>query len=246
MAKAPMGSSVCVAEHALGVQEASAVAALGNDTFLVVDDEHGAFRCVLGADPAELAATRGFADLEGLCVNGDRTAAYLLTERDGSVWRYALRGGDLDHGERIGELPRIGSGKNQGWEGLAFAAGGLFGKGDELVATHQTKPASIGFFDAATLAERAVLALPKQAKKALGDLNDLTLDPATNHLLVLSGKEGLIAELALESGELTLVRLYEIDADKKDVPEGITFGPDGRLWVVTDGRGILREMRLEP
>ena len=61
---------------ALGVQEASGVAAVGNSTFLVVDDEHGIFRCVAGHAPRQLDAGKGLADLEGIAVtaDGSRTA----------------------------------------------------------------------------------------------------------------------------------------------------------------------------
>jgi hypothetical protein len=40
------------------------------------------------------------------------------------------------------------------------------------------------------------------------------------------------------------VRVYPLDTARDDVPEGITFGADARLYIVTDGEGMLREMRL--
>ena len=44
--------------------------------------------------------------------------------------------------------------------------------------------------------------------------------------------------------QLELVRTYSIDTAKGDVPEGVTFDADGRMWIVTDGEGMLREVQL--
>jgi uncharacterized protein YjiK len=244
MAKAPRGSTRICEERPIGVQEASAVAYIDGNRFLVVDDEHGIFRCVPDEDPVPLEAGKGFADLEGICLDTDRRHAYVLAERDGSVWRFAHRDGELSSGERLGKLPRLNKKKNRGWEGIYFAPAGTFSDADELVGVHQDKPRRVGFFDAATLAERSCLRLPKPARKALGDLNDVAIHPKSHHLFVVSGKEGRLGELRITDGELELVRVYPLDTEKDDVPEGITFDSDGRMFIVTDGEGMLREMRL--
>mgnify|MGYP001175529864 CR=1 FL=1 len=82
---------------ALGVQEASAVAPLADGSLLVVDDEQGVFHCRRGETPVVLAAIAGLADLEGLCLDPAGERAWVLAERDGSVWRYQVEGGDFDH-----------------------------------------------------------------------------------------------------------------------------------------------------
>jgi len=240
-----MGRSELVSQQPLGVAEASAVAALGDGAFLVVSDEDGLFRCKLGAPPTHLAVSDKLTDLEGLCFIAERSEALALTEHDASVWRFPLVDGELAPGHRLGSLPEIGTGHNSGWEGIAYAAAGVLADTDLLVAVHQERPRRIGLFDAKTLAERAILRLPKDARKRLDDLNDVTVDPKTHHLLVLSGKAGCIAELRLVGLELELVQLYPIETAKRDVPEGITFDPAGRLWIVTDGQGMLREIRLD-
>lgn len=244
MGKPAMGRSELVSQQPLGVIEASAVAALGDDVFLVVGDEDGLFRCRAGEPPTQLATGDEVSDLEGLCVVVERSEALALAEHDGSVWRFPLANGELAPGERVGTLPEIGNGHNRGWEGIAYAAAGVLADTEVLVAVHQARPRRVGLFDPSTLEERAILRLPKGARKKLDDLNDVTVDPETHHLLVLSGKAGRIAELRLVGLELELVRLYPIDTTKREVPEGITFDAAGRLWIVTDGHGMLREIRL--
>ena len=64
------------------------------------------------------------------------------------------------------------------------------------------------------------------------------------NVLVLSGKAGCIGELRVVDDALELVRTYPIATAKSDVPEGIAFDPQGGLWLVTDGEGMLRQIRL--
>ena len=112
-----------------------------------------------------------------------------------------------------------------------------------LVAVHQTGPRRIGIFDLEALSPQALLRLPKDARKLLGDLNDVAVS-ATGRLFVLSGKTGILAELELDGVQLELVRTYKVANNKNDVPEGITFDRQGRLWLVTDGEGHARQLEL--
>jgi uncharacterized protein YjiK len=245
MGKGRRGTAKVVAEWALGVQEASGLSPLGGGAFLVVDDEKGIFRCASEGDPIRLEAGAALADLEGICLSDDGGSAFVLSERDGGVWRFALADGALGHGTRLGKLTELNDRKNAGWEGIAFAAAGTFAANAELVAVHQKKPRRVGFFDAETLEPRLTLRLPKAARKGLSDLNDIIIDPTTQRLLVLSGKGGAIGELAVIDDELELVRLYELEHEKHDIPEGITIDDEGRIFVCTDGEGMLWEVVLE-
>ncbi|HHH27001.1 MAG TPA: hypothetical protein ENK57_01450 [Polyangiaceae bacterium] len=231
-------------EHALGVQEASAVARLPSGRFLVVDDEKGVFRCSLGtgesADAELLEAARGLSDLEGICLDGEGTTAWLLAERDGAVWKHAVEDDDLRPGRRVGTLPNLNKRKNHGWEGVGFAPAGSVAPAATLVAVHQTKPRCLGLFDVETLRPQRLLHLPKDAKKTLGELNDVTVS-RDGFLVVVSGKAGVVAELKVADDALEIGRVARIEHDD-DVPEGITFDAEGRLWIVTDGRGWLREI----
>jgi uncharacterized protein YjiK len=231
-------------EHALGVQEASGVARLADGDLLVVDDEHGVFRCPIGGSPRNLEVARGLKDLEGICISSDGATAWLLSERDGGIWKHAIVDGELLDGTRVGELPRQSSRKNQGWEGIAYAAPGVLGQAATLVAVHQKKPRAVGLFDADTLAERRIIPLDKRSKKALGDLNDVAVNPDDGRLLVVSGKKGMLAELSVEQDGLVVHRLFRVEHDDDDVPEGVTYDGEGRLWLVTDGKGWLRELSL--
>jgi len=233
-----------LSERPTGVQEASAVAPLPGGRFLLVDDEKGIFRWDDDA-ATRLEAGVGLKDLEGICVSHDGSEAFVLSERDGAVWHFALADGELSQGHRLGALPRLNRRRNQGWEGISHVATGFFADAPELVAVHQTKPQQVGFFDAATLEPHALLRLPKRARKRLGDLNDVTVLPDSRHLMVVSGKTGLLAELTLKKGKLELLRLYRIATSKHDVPEGLAAAGLRRLWLVTDGEGMLRELQLD-
>lgn len=233
-----------VQSQALGIQEASGVARLRDGSFLVVDDEQGVFRAWLDRPSERMRAGEGLADLEGVCVTPDGATAWLLSERDGAVWRYAVDDGQLDRGVRLGRLPRESSKKNRGWEGIAYAPAGTLAEDALLVAVHQRGPRVVGLFGAESLAPRLMLSLPRKVKKRLGDLNDVTVHPATGRIVVVSGKKGMLAELVVSGERLQPSRLFRVDHAKDDVPEGVTYDADGRLWLVTDGEGWLRELDL--
>jgi len=234
-----------VASRLLGVQEASGLGSLDDGSFLVVDDELGVFRCTPDGASVPLEAGRGLADLEGIAITPDGMFACVLSEGDGGVWRYRIDGGNRHGGQRLGALPQLSKHKNRGWEGIAFAAPGILDTRTTLLAVHQVEPRRVGLFDAETLEPRAMLRLPKLARKAIGELNDITVDN-DGRILLLSGKHGRIAEMRFESGSLALVRVYRIETFKRDVPEGISVDADGRVWVCTDGKGRLLQLELTP
>jgi uncharacterized protein YjiK len=228
---------------ALGVREASGLEAIGNDTFLVVDDEHGIFRCVAGTPPQQLDAGKGLGDLEGIAVDADGSHAYTVSEHDGSIRRFSLTDDHLDCGERLGQLPRLSKNKNRGWEGVALTTVDGDAAQLQLVAVHQAKPRRIGLFDAATLQQRALFRLPKKVRKTIGELSDVAVDQ-NGRVLLLSGKSGHIVEMQLRGKALLLVHIYRCATSSDDVPEGICIDSAGRIWICTDGKGELRELEL--
>jgi len=243
--KAKHGRAYLMTSRALGVQEASGLAPVGDGSFLVVDDEHGIFRCSPDGASVQLDAGKGLADLEGIVVTPDGRHAYVVSERDGSIWRFVVEGDGLGAGERLGQLPQLSKKRNQGWEGVAFAPAGTLSEQMTLVAAHQVKPRRIGLFDPETLELHMLLKLPKAARKTIGELNDIAID-ADGRILLLSGKSGYIAEMYLGGESLSLARVYSIKTDSDDVPEGISIDAAGRVWICTDGKGMLRELKLEP
>ena len=242
--KAKARRAETVREHATGIEEASGVAPLPDGSFLVVDDEEGVFRLALQGEPESLAAGRGLADLEGVCVAHDGASAWVLAERDGGVWRFEMAQGKLRNGVRIGALPRLNDRKNAGWEGLAFAPAGTWADAPRLVAAHQRKPRSISIVEPDSLRVDRTFSLPKAAKKALDDLNDVAVHPESGEIVVLSGKAGRLARLERDGEELELRGLYSVEEHDDDVPEGLAYDSSGRLWIVWDGSGRLREIRL--
>lgn len=228
----------------LGVQEASGLAPAAHGAFFVVDDERGVFHCAPDGDLINIDVGEGLTDLESIAITPDGKHALVLAEHDGGIWRFSVEDDDLRDGERLGSLPRLSGKKNQGWEGIAFAAAGTVAEHMELVAVHQVKPRRIGLFDAQTLKQRSLLRLPKNARKAIGELNDVAMD-AGGRILLLSGKSGRIAEMRLEDEALSLVRVYRIESSEDDVPEGICIDAEGRVWLCTDGKGILYQLELE-
>jgi uncharacterized protein YjiK len=234
-----------VAEFNLGVQEASGLAELDAQTLLVVDDEAGIFRWNENAGAVPLDAGRGLSDLEGICLDSERRHAYVLVEQDGSIWRYAIARDELHGGERLGCLPRLSKKKNNGWEGLAWAAAGSLNEKALLVAAHQTKPRTVGFFCPRTLEPQTTFRLPKNTRKELGELNDIAVLPQSGELLALSGKSGRIARLEVCGSELKTSCFYRIATSKQDVPEGIAVAANGDVLICSDGKGFLRRLLLE-
>jgi len=249
MAKAKIRRAARLREYRLGVKEASGVAWLGGEQFLVVDDERGLFRCTPGEDAERIHSGCGLADLEGVCISTDGQRAYLLVERDGSIWQGELRAGEVGPANELGRLPKLNRARNQGWEGITIAPAGSFGdalemKSEHLVAVHQVSPRRIGLFSLDSLEQKALWRLPKKARKVVRELNDVAVDARNGHILALSGKAGVIVELRVEGDELGFVRATRIAHAKDDIPEGLTISEDGRVWIVTDGKGRLREIAL--
>ena len=236
--------SVC----GLEVREASAIAPLGGGRFVVVDDARGVY-FVEDTGLAELIASREdhreLRDLEGCCLapNGD---IWVLSERTSAIYALARDGDGLGEPSLVAELKHIAKKSNKGWEGMTIRRAEAWpDQTARLVTVHEGKPRAVGVFDLATFDVESLLELPKATKKVLADVSDLTVDPETDHLLLLSDESHSIAEVQLVYVDgglrgLELLDVLELDVGKKEKPEGLCFDEDGALWVVTDGDAHLR------
>lgn len=227
----------------LEVPQASGVASLGDGRFLVVDDDHGVYLAD-ASGAAELVASRDdhaeLHDLEGICIGPDGDA-WVLSERTSAVYALPIQRAKgrvrLGAPRLVGEVEHVAKKKNKGWEGLALWPG----SSPRLLACHEDKPRRIGVFGA-DLRTIAMLSLPDALDEALADLSDLTVDPRSGHVLLLSDESHALAEVAVvldDDGvpaELEVAGVTELDLGKKEKPEGICFDEAGVLWLVTDGK----------
>ena len=118
---APMASDLTLTlkrERHLPMRGASAVAAVDGALF-VVEDDRGIYRVT--EQRAPLWAGRdlhpALGDLEGLAVDEKQTTLWALSEEDGAVLAISLRA-TAPRPTIIGHLPRPGTTKNKGFEGL--------------------------------------------------------------------------------------------------------------------------------
>lgn len=226
----------------LDVPQASGVTCVGGGRFLVVDDDHGVYLAREDGS-SELVAARddhpALRDLEGICVGPDGDA-WVLSERTSAVLALPIeRDGDaisVGAPRLVGEVEHVAKKKNKGWEGIALWPGDP----PRVIACHEAKPRRVGVFGA-DLSTVAFLELPASLEDELEDLSDLTVDPETGHLLLLSDESAAVAEVAVRFARgvpaaLERVSLTRLDLGKKEKPEGLCFDEHGTLWLVTDGR----------
>lgn len=227
------------------MRTASAVAAVPGG-LLVVDDDEGIYRVTRGK--ATLWAGRqhhpGLGDLEGLAVDDARTTVWALAEDSGAVISLRLEGRS-PHPEVLGHLPRPGKRKNKGFEGLAFMpARWSPSHRDSLVAVNEGRPRRVLIFRLPELSLTHELKLPERGKDLLDDLADVTVDPKTGALLLLSDQSRRIVIATVAEQTLVVSGHYDLPLRKAEKPEGIDFASASRLLVVTDDSAKLLEISV--
>ena len=224
---------------------ASAVAAVPG-ALLVVEDDEGIYRVARGK--ATLWAGRdvhpSLGDLEGLAVDDTHTVVWALAEEDGAVISLRL-GGRSRQPRVLGYLPRPGKKKNKGFEGLAFMPARLSpSRCASLVAVNEGKPRRVFIVRLPELTLTHDLKLPEQGKDLLGDLADVTVDPITGALLLLSDRSRRIVIATVVEHTLVVSGSYDLPLRKAEKPEGIDFASSSRLLVVTDDSAKLLEITV--
>jgi uncharacterized protein YjiK len=232
-------------ERHLPVRGASAIAAV-DDVLFVVEDDEGIHR--VSGKRGVLWAGRdlhpALGDLEGLAVNDTETTLWALAENSGAVLAISLRTRS-PRPEVTGYLPRPGTKKNKGLEGLAFLPARLSpSRRASLVAVHEGKPRRVGIFALPDLELTHHLKLPDEAKRLLRDLADVTVDPVTGDLLLLSDQSRRIVRARIVGSRLIVCESYDLPLGRKEKPEGLTFASSSRLLIVTDDAAKLLEMAV--
>jgi uncharacterized protein YjiK len=233
-------------ERYLPMRGASAVAAVAGALF-VVEDDRGIHRVKGSRAPlwAGRDLHRALGDLEGVAVDDEETMLWALAENDGAVIAIALHTRPPQP-TVIGYLPRPGTRKNKGYEGLAFLPARLSPSGRRsLVAVHEGKPRRVGVFALPDLEMTHDLKLPDEAKRLLQDLADVTVDPVTGHLLLLSDESRRIVLVRIAGHELIVRGSCDLPLRRKEKPEGLDFASPSRLLVVTDDSARLLELAVK-
>lgn len=231
--------------RSIAMRGASAVAATP-DWMLLAEDDEGIYRLEKGrlwlwASAQEHEA---LADLEGLATDARGATVWALAEESGEVVRLAAQRRGV-RVESLGRLPRPGNTKNKGYEGLAYLPRKHSPNGRaSLLAVHEDKPRRVGIFVLPDLSETHTFRLPDEVKDALSDLADVTVDPVTGAVLLLSEETRRIAVCAVEDHGLSLLSLTDIRVQDEERPEGLDFVTPSRLVVVTEGPATVIDFRV--
>jgi uncharacterized protein YjiK len=211
----------------------------------VVEDDEGIYRmrgntCRLWAG-ADLHPALG--DLEGIAADDRARRLYALAEESGELVTLTLEA--APRVRSLGTIPRPGQRANKGFEGLAFLPARLSPNGRaSFVAAHEGKPRRVRLFAAKDLAQTHDLKLPDDAKHALEDLADVTVDPVSGALLLLSEESRRIGIFTFEAGALALRDLIDVRVTDDARPEGLDFVTPSRLVVVTEGPATMIDLRV--
>jgi uncharacterized protein YjiK len=187
-------------------------------------------------------------DTEGIFYLGrDRFA---ISSEDNHIHIFTIRPGDtvidLDSArEDVQDLTLPPPSKsNQGIEGICHAPAKNGGRGT-FYAVQEAKPKKVYYFDFP--ASDADVTSPKalgvkelfNADRTLflkmGDLSDCTFDTESDHLFLLSHESSKVMEFSRTGEELGSLKLPNVAPQY----EGITFGPDRELILVSEPNSVV-------
>jgi uncharacterized protein YjiK len=205
--------------------------------------------------------------LEGVAYDAEAHTLLVVSENRRVLSELTLVAGR--DGLRLGDpvkrrtLEKIGQEKSHGWEGITLLAAHFTpDRRERVLAVQERDPRGVAVLDRATLQMETFLSLPKEIAREADDLSDLTIDPATGHLFLLSDESAAVIETVFEgtaaSGGGASARVtWTLRADGRTElpnpdpprhrlqPEGLVFDAGGDLWVVSEGDRSLRCLRRE-
>lgn len=260
--------------YRIDVKEPSGLAFLSGELgFITVDDDSSALiRLLVPADPdGEVRAEaidvgehrhllRG---LEGVAFDPGAGTLLVISEDSRTLSELKLEVGrnKLKLGDPVKRktLEKMGDDKAHGWEGIVLLPARLTpDRHTRLLAVHERDPRGIAVLDRATLAMESFVPLPKDIARAADDLSDLTVDPRSGHLFLLSDESAAVLETVFEGApagdggaagvvtwSLRLTGRTELpDPERKHrlQPEGLAFDDAGDLWVVSEGDRSIRQL----
>jgi uncharacterized protein YjiK len=261
--------------YRIDVKEPSGLAFLSAERgFITVDDESSTIvRLVVPADPEGQVRAEEIdvgehrhllRGLEGVAFDREAGTLLVISENSRTLSELALETGrgKLRLGDPIKRktLDKIGDDKAHGWEGIVLLPARLTPDGHtRLLAVHERKPRGIAVLDRATLAMESFVPLPKDIAHEADDLSDLTVDPRSGHLFLLSDESAAVLETVFEgtapsrgagasaavTWSLRLVGRTELPHNEKKhrlQPEGLAFDDAGDLWVVSEGDRSIRRL----
>jgi len=113
-----------------------------------------------------------------------------------------------------------------------------------LVVVNERKPRRVQLFTLPSLTLTHDLKLPDRLKDLLDDLADVTVDPVTGALLLVSDQSRRIAVAEITDQKLVLLGSYDLPLSKSEKPEGLDFSSPSRLLVVMDDSAKLLEIAV--
>jgi uncharacterized protein YjiK len=109
---------------------------------------------------------------------------------------------------------------------------------------NERKPRRVQLFALPALTLTHDLKLPGGLKDLLDDLADVTVDPVTGALLLLSDQSRRIAVAEVVEQKLVLLGSYDLPLSRGEKPEGLDFRSPSQLLVVMDDSAKLLEITV--
>ena len=262
--------------YRIDVKEPSGLAFLSAELgFITVDDDSSKIvRLVVPADPEGQVRVEEIdvgehrhllRGLEGVAFDPAAGTLLVISENRRTLSELVLEVGrsKLKLGDPVKRrtLDKMGDDKAHGWEGIVLLPARLTpDRHTRLLAVHERDPRGIAVLDRATLATESFVPLPKDIARQADDLSDLTVDPRSGHLFLLSDESAAVLETVFEGAasspggagtsanvtwSLRLLGRTDLpDTEKKHrlQPEGLAFDDAGDLWVVSEGDRSLRRL----